>query len=217
MTKGEMRAEVARRLAEVGGRVFWSDDDINTAVNDGLMELADATEFNEASLEIDLREDRPFYDLRTLVGPTFLSLKPTFDPQTNRWLIPSSVAQMDTRDRRWEYVTGEPQRIFMRGLWWLGLFPRIQAEVGSLKLYHTALPAPLDDDADEPAFPDTFHMGCVAFAVADLWAQDGETARCLVAWAEYLVVEAQLDAWVQGRAAAPLMHGIDSPRAGAAR
>ena len=208
MTFAELKAEVSRRLAEVSGRVFWTDDEIAAAVNAGFMELSDSSEWNEAYLDIDLLNDRPWYDLRFLIGESFLSLKPAFDRQTNRWLLHSAVRQLDAHDRRWERVTGEPQRILLRGLWWLGLFPRIQSEVGSLKVYHTALPAPLVDDEDEPGFPETFHYAIVDFALTDLWAQDAEAAYALTAWKAYLDGEAGLIAWVENRAADPMLRGF---------
>jgi hypothetical protein len=207
-----MKAEVSRRLAEATGRTFWSDEDIATAINLGYAELSDASEWFEQYLEIDLLEDRPYYDLRFLIGDTFLALKPGFDEQTNRWLIPSTVRQFDAHDRRWERVTGEPQRIFLRGLWWMGFFPRIQTEVGTIKAYYTALPPPLSDDTDEPGFPDTFHYGCVDFALTDLFAQDAETAWAIQAWGNYLATEGALTQWVEDRAADPMARGFDSPQ-----
>ena len=52
-----------------------------------------------------------------------------------------------------------------------------------------------------------FHDGLVAYACADLWAQDGETAFAQTAWQEYLAMEAALWKWVQDREKIPLMTG----------
>ncbi len=210
MTFADMQAEVSRRLAEVSGRVFWTAVDIATAINDGYAELSDAAEWNEQYLDIPLLTDRPYYDLRTVIGDTFLAIGPAFDRQTNRWLLPTTVRQFDAHDRRWERVVGEPQRLLTRGLWWLGYWPRIQSEIGCIKQAYTALPDPLVNDFDEPGFPDAFHYGCVDFALADLWAQDGESTRAVAAWMTYLAAEAGLVAWVQGRAGDPTMEGYGS-------
>jgi hypothetical protein len=78
-------------------------------------------------------------------------VRPAFDLQTNRWLLPTSVRQLDAHDRRWERVTGEPQRIVTRGLRWLGLYPRLQSETGQIKQYYVALPDPFVDDTTSPA------------------------------------------------------------------
>jgi len=204
-----MKAETFRRLREVASApVFWTEDDVETALNAGYAELSDETEWFEQYLEIDLLTNRPYYDLFTIIGDSFLAIRPGFDEQTSRWLTPSSVKGLDARDTRWERVTGEPQRVVVRGLRWLGLYPRVQTEVGTFKQYYTALPDPLVEDDDEPGFPETFHLGCVEFALTDLWAQDAETPHALEAWGRYLVLEAGLTAWVDGRASGPMAHGF---------
>jgi hypothetical protein len=207
MTFAQMQIETSRRLAEVSGRVFWSDAEIATALNDGYAELSDASEWFETYVDIDLLADRPYYDARTVLGDSFLAIGPAFDRQTNRWLLPTSVRQFDAHDRRWERVVGEPQRLLVRGLWWLGYWPRLQRDVGTIKQAYTALPDPLVADSDEPGFPDTFHYGCINFALTDLWAQDSETRRALAEWTIYLAQETALTQWVRERAADATMHG----------
>ncbi len=206
MTFLEIQQEISRRLAEVQGRVFWSAGEIKTAANDGYMEISDQSEWYEKWVDIPLYNDHAYYDLRTVVGGDLLSVKPGFDRQTNRWLIPSTVRQLDSRDRRWERVTGEPQRIFLRGLWWLGFYPRIQTDAGVIKQYYTALPPVLVEDWDEPGFPETFHDALIEFALADLWAMDGEATLADTAWAVYLQREAELIAWMGHRASVPQLH-----------
>jgi hypothetical protein len=211
MTKAELRDETKRRLAEAQPSVFWSDADVDAAVALGYQELSDASEWNELWIDITLLQDRPYYDLRYVIPDTLLSIKPCFDRNTNRWLIPSTVRELDMNDRRWERATDRPQRIFLRGLYWLGLFPRIQSDGSKdLKQYYTALPPPLVDEWDEPGFPDTFHMTIVDFAETDLWAQDGETTLATAAWGRYESGEKALIAWVQERSAVPGLHGFSS-------
>lgn len=218
MTKAELRAEVFRRLNESAtSPIYWTSDDVDTAVAAGYAELSDASEWDERSVLIDLLQDRPLYDLRTVLGPAFLAIGPAYNTTTHRWLLPSTVRMMDAHDRRWEWTTGEPQRFFLRGLWWLGLWPRTLSEAGQIKQYYVALPDALDSETDEPAFPGNFHYGIVEFAVADLFAQDGEADLALQAWAEYLRIEGGLSQWVADRAAGATMSGFggyggDAPR-----
>lgn len=208
-----MQAEVSRRLAEAGGgRTFWSATDIADAVNLGYAEISDASEWYEQYLEIELLANRPWYDLRTVVGSSFLAIRPAFDVQTNRWLIPTAVSQFDAHDRRWERVTGEPQRVATQSLWWVSYWPRVQQDSGLIKQYYTALPPPLVRDDDEPGFPVMFHDACVDFALSDLWAQDGETAFALAAWQTYLTGEAGLTQWVAGRGGDPLRQTMGATR-----
>lgn len=209
MTKGELRAEVFRRLQEsASAPVYWTADDVDAAVAEGYAEVSDASEWFEAHAYLPLLKDRPLYDLRTVLGEQFLAVGGAFDVQTNRWLIPSTTRQFDAHDRRWERIVGEPQRLFMHGLWWLGLWPRIMSEVGQVKQYYVALPPPLDGDGDEPGFSETFHYALVEFALTDLWAQDGETALALASWEKYLSAEAALVTWVANRGGAATMAGF---------
>ena len=209
MDFGSLKVEVGRRLAEVQGRLFWTEAEIGEAVNLGLQELADSTEFYEQHLDIELLNDRAYYDLRHVIGPDFLALRPAYNEQTNRWLIPSTVRHLDAHDRRWERVTGEPQRIVLRGLWWLGLYPRVQADAGRIRQYYVALPPALVEDEDEPPIPEAFQEALIDFGLADLFAIDGESAFALAAWARYLAGEADLAAWVEHRAADPMRHGFE--------
>lgn len=208
MTKDEMRAEVSRRLAEGTTRVFWTQDDVDDAIDEGYAELSDATEWNEEYVTVDLLNDRPYYDARTVIGADFLAIGPAFNITTNRWLEPSAVRHFDRSDRRWETATGEPQRMYTHGLWWFSYWPRIQSDLGTIKQYYISLPEPFADVSAEPGFPEAFHIGCVHFAMADLWIQDGETQLALAEWALYLDVEARLTEWVNARTNDAMMHGL---------
>lgn len=208
MTLADLRTETFRRLRDdAGAPVFWTEAEVDAALNAGYMEVSDETEWHEVAVTIDLLSHRPWYDLRRLVGPGFLAIGQGYDLTTNRWLLPTTVRELDAYDRRWERAVGEPRRVVMQGLWWVGYWPRIGSDTGTIQQYVRTLPDPLVDAADEPGFPETWHYGLVEYAVSDLSAQDGEASRAQLAWAAYLAQEAGLRAWVDGRASAALMHG----------
>jgi hypothetical protein len=206
--KADLRSHVQRDMREArSGQTsgsYFSDDDIDEAVNDGYMEMSDASEWFEEYLEFDLLKDRRYYDLFTLIGKFFLSIRPAFDEQVNRWLIPTPVRTLDNSDPRWERVVGRPQRFFLRGLRWLGFWPRYGSDGTTVKQYYTRLPVPLCEDSDEPQFPEAYHMGLVLYAETELYAADGETNLALEAWKQYLEYEKELVAWVNKREDRPL-------------
>ena len=209
MTFAQLKTATFRRLAESStAPVFWTEDDVETALNDGYAELSDATGWYELTRTLDLLNDRPWYDLRDILGSRFLAVGPTFNDTTQRWLTPTAVRDLDGHDRKWESNQGQPQRVMTHALWWLGFWPRVQEDAGTLTQYFTALPDALDDDSDVPGFPSLYHTGIVDYALTDLWAQDGETARALTAWASYLAVEAALQGWVDSRASVPTRRGF---------
>jgi hypothetical protein len=209
MTLAALRAEVRRRVLEVAGApVFYTDADIDVALNSAYAELSDSSEWYETWQDIDLLNNRPYYDARTLLGDALLAPGAAFNRTTNRWLLPTSIGELDRHDRRWERVVGTPSRIIVRGLWWLSYWPRVQAATGTIKQYFTALPPALVNDTDEPGFPETFHNALVDGALVDLFSQDAEATWALTAWATYLKTEADLIQWVSERASSAAIHGF---------
>lgn len=205
MTLNDIRADVFRRLRELSDApVYWSADDVDAAINETNDELADETEWNEQWITIDLLTDRPYYDLRTVVGASLLSIGPAYHEDTNRWFIPSTAEELDSRDRRWETATGTPQRVLTKGLWWVGLWPRIQSEGGTWRQYYANLPDPLADDADVPGFPAQYHDALTEGATSILLAEDGQTTNALLAWQMYLEFEAKLTDWKASRVRVPM-------------
>lgn len=208
MTRAELRAELYRRLEESSsGQVFFDDDDLNDALNDGYMELSDATEWYEVYRTISILHTRTYYDLRNVFDVEVLSVGPAFHVDANRWLIPSSVRDLDGRFSRWEIVRGVPERVHTRGLWWVGYWPILGSETGTIKQYVSALPATLGDDTDEPGFDAEFHKGVIEYALAELLPQQGEVTAALEAWQRYLAVEVELGAVTQGRGMVPKPQG----------
>jgi hypothetical protein len=206
MTKAELRTAIQQRLAEVQGGVVWSVAEIDAAIDETYDALADQCEWCERTITVDLLSDRPYYDLRTVVPEPVLTVGPAYHETTGQWLTPASVRDLDGADRRWEGVVGTAQRIVTRGLWWLGVTPRVRGDVGTVRLKYTTLPDRLTD-LDEPGFPEPFHEALVEGPLCDLWAQDGETARAEAAWQRYLTLETGLQQWVNDRAAIPMRHG----------
>lgn len=204
MTLAQMRAMVRQRLNQTSA-VPADDDTIDAALNNGYAEISDASEWHETWEAVDILNRRPYYDARTVLSETMLSVGPAFNLTTNRWLAPSDVTDLDRRDRRWEWVTaatGAPILNFTRSPWFFAYWPRANGDgsSGKIKQYFTSLPEPLTEDSDVPGFSSPFHEGLVEYAIYELWAQQGETKIALDAWARYLGYETGLIQDVQQRA-----------------
>lgn len=187
--------------------VFWSDEDIDVAINEGYEEISDAIEWNETYQTVEILKSRPYYDARSVLRSGFLVLGPAYNTTTSRWLLPSVVVEMDRGDGRWEERIAEPERILIRGLFFFGYWPVKGEEEGSIKQYYKALPTPLSDDDDVPGFHSTFHEALVEYALFDLFAQDGETDLSKAAWGEYLALEAAAQQYYDRRAETPRVRG----------
>ena len=193
-----MQSEVRIRLNEASAN-FWSDSDIQAALNEGLMELSDASEWYERMATIPLLSNRSYLDMRNVLSDTFIGPKRMMNDTTGKWMVPSSVKTQDLRARQWEKTAAEPEEFFTRGLWWLGFYPKPANDTGTARFYFSALPAQMTNDTDEPDIPEEYHGGIIAYAVYDLLAQDGETEKAIFWWNEYLQYESDFVYYVKNR------------------
>lgn len=207
MTFGDIKEEVFRLLREsTTSPVMWGEADVEDAINEGYMELSDETEWYEKWQVIDLLPSQPYYDCRTLFRHPFLRAGAAYNNQTSRWLIPTSAADLDKGDYRWQERTAEPEYILTRGLWWLGYWPVKPVNSGTIKQYYRALPSPLAEDDDVPGFHDSLHYALVEYALAMLFADDAETDLAWSHFKRYVEYENQMTAHTGGRNRIPLTH-----------
>lgn len=124
MNVAELKTEVFSRLTEVPPNPEWTEERILEELNEGYEELAEESEFFECSETIDLRSGVTYYDLRDITSQEPLALKAVYNNQTQRWLNWKDVRQLDGMWVQWERVTGEPEAVFLRGLFSMGLWPK---------------------------------------------------------------------------------------------
>jgi hypothetical protein len=203
VTKAQIRAEIFRRLREASSApVFWSVADVNQSIDEGYQEIADATEWFEHNVTIDLPSRTPRFDVRQFTQYEFLISGPAFNVFTNRWMYPVTARMLDQGDREWENRLAEPEAVMVRGIWWLTYWPLPASNTTSVKQYYRGIPAAILDAAS-PAFPEQYHYGLVEYALFDLWAQDAESDLAYSAWKSYLQYESELAAYTNGRLGIP--------------
>lgn len=203
-TFAELKTDVFRRLNESpSAPVYWSEADVEAAINEGYDCLADATEACETSTSITwtaaLHQD--LWD--TCDGTTAAELLRPIRIQndtTGQWLTPISVRELDRRYSRWRTVSGQPSYCVMRGLRYLDLHPYPSA-AGTATMHYAAWPTALSADDDTPSLPQAFHPALVSYALYDLYAQEGETQKALRYYAEYFDQERRLRDFVASRTA----------------
>ncbi len=199
MNFGEMQTKVRRRLNELT-TVFYSDDDVKNAINEGYQEMADATEFYEREAMVPMLKKRTYYDLKPILPNTFLSPRRIYNIETNRWLDPTDPRELDYHTYvRWELVEGAPEKYFLRGNWWMGVFPRPTKDSLGLRFYFTAIPPQFVESREEPEFPQEYHEGLISFALSDLLAPERESSKALMHWTSYLKYQNDLQQYVNQR------------------
>ena len=186
-----MQTDVRRRINE-SSTVFFTAQDIKDALNDGLEEISDATEWYERQATIDWTVGEIYTDLSTVLPDTILSILRCWNTTTQRWLDPTDPWEMDYHSyRQWELTTGQPQKYFIRGLWHLGIWPAPDS-AQKIRVVYTAIPPAMSADADDPDFPKEFHFGLIDYALSDLYSQERETTKAFDRWTRYLTTEERL-------------------------
>jgi hypothetical protein len=185
---------------------MWGSSDIRASLNEGLAELADATEFHEKVETVDLLMLQRYYDTRTLL-PGFLVAGPAFNQTNNRWLFHYTTHDLESWDLRWEERIAEPEALVARGLWHIGYWPMKGVATGTIKQYYKGLPDEMEDDDDVPPLHSSHHYALVEYALWDLFAQDGEVDLAWAHWKSYLEYEAKVTAFMFGRGSLATRHG----------
>lgn len=197
VTLSQLRERVRERF-EHSSTTRWEDSDIDKSINEALEELSVATNFYEDSATIDFGDGRTYYDLRAIASevPIKVTHISTADAE---WLCPSSVRELGVQE--WEKTEGEPDRWFVRGLFWLGLYPKPAADESSgMTVYYSRVHPTLENDSDTlQQLPDSLADCVVDYTLYDLYAQEGETEKALGLWQSYLEGEATLRNLVERR------------------
>lgn len=196
----EIKAEVFRRLEENSSApVYFSESEVEDAINEGYEEISDASEWSETTSTINLLPGQVYY---WLGHSSVKALTPTaaYNNQNDYWLQWTTVGDLDRSHSYWETSQGEPTQMFTRGLGWIGFWPIAESSGGTITLYHTTMPAALSAASDEPGFPQEFHFALVEYALYDLLAQEAEVAKALQFWGRYKEKEAGLKRFVERRA-----------------
>jgi hypothetical protein len=192
LTLGDIRSRVRTRF-EASSSTRWSDADLNAAINDGLGELSEATRYFERVASIPLKANRTYYDLRGLTPEVALSVTAVQHLNGMRWLEPINLKDIGISE--WEETTGMPTGWFVRGQWWLGIFPHPTADLDEwMRVYYTGVAPALAEDGEEPAqLPDEFVPALEEYALYELQQREGETQKALFWWAKYKEREKALE------------------------
>lgn len=193
LTLSDIRSRVRTRF-EAASTTRWSDADVNAAINDGIAELSEASRYFERWVSVGpLAGKRTYYDLRGLTPEIVLSVSAVWHEPGNRWLTPINIG--DIGYTQWEQTNGDPISFFVRGQWYLGLWPRPSAQVDEyVRVYYTGVAPSLTDDGHEPKqLPDEFVPALEEYALYELMQREGETDKALYWWGKYKEREAALE------------------------
>jgi hypothetical protein len=182
VTLSELQSRLLDQLEE-SGTGFLTPDDAIRLLNDAVLDLSGASEFYHSAGSVNVSLATVVYDLATLLTPNIIAPIGVWNPRTKRWLRPIGVDQLDADNPRWQQVSGEPDRSFVRGLWNIGFYPRC---TGALEIVYAAAPPKLTLPADVvPQLNEEYAAALVDGAMGMHYLEDREVskaARYLEQW-----------------------------------
>lgn len=161
----------------------WKDVDIILAINEGLDDLSEVSRFYERHVSVPVGNLRTYYDLRGWLPESALGVTSVWSDVIEDWLFPCSVSQLRTR---WEQSTGPSRQFFMRGLFWMGVWPKPETASGTLRVYFSGFaPHFLHGQSVLRDLPDDYVVALEEYAIYSLAADDGESTRALRHFEDY--------------------------------
>ena len=184
--------------AESGGSdVRFSDNDIRLFINEGLETLAEATGFYERYATVPVQANRQYYDLRGFTPETVASITSVWSSARNDWL---QAANLEALGTDWELAVGTPQVFIIRGIYWLGVYPRSEGTSDYLRVYFQGIPSRFTHpQAVLGDLPDDFYPAIEDYVLYEMSALDGNPKRALIHWASYQKREKALDDFLRRR------------------
>jgi len=192
LTRSDIRSRVRTRF-EHSATTRWSTADINAAINDGIGELSEATRYYERWVSVKLKQSRNYFDLRGITPEIILSVTAVWHDPGVRWLTPITLGDIGYEE--WEETTGNPISWFVRGQWWLGIWPKPSSDVDEwLRIYYSGVAPALTEDGHIPKqLPEEFVPALEEYALYELNQREGETEKALYWWGEYKKRERALE------------------------
>jgi hypothetical protein len=181
-----------RTKFEASSTTRWSDARIQEFVNDGLESLAEAGSWYERYVTVPEQPLRTWYDLRGFTPETVSHIKSIWSTSRNEWLTPVTEDELDPQ---WEDATGTPQVFFTRGIYWLGVYPRLGESdtAGYLRVYFTGVPQRFSyTQAVLRDLPDDYVPALEDYALYEMSLLDREPKKAIMHWQSYLKREKSL-------------------------
>lgn len=181
-----------RTKFEASSTTRWTDARIHSFINEGLENLAEAGSWYERYTTVPEQANRTWYDLRGFTPETVVHIKSIWSTSRNDWLTPVTEDQLDPQ---WEDATGQPQTFFTRGIYWLGVYPRLGESdtAGYLRVYFAGVPQAFNyTQAVLRDLPDDYIPALEDYTMYAMSLVDREPKKAMMHWASYLKREKSL-------------------------
>lgn len=178
---------------------YYSGDDLNNSIQDGLDEVVALSGCVYNSATIQFTANTTYYDMVTLL-PDFIGLVAVFNNQIKRWMTPVSVKKLDGFRIDWEIVGGTPWYFSIMNYRYMAIYQKpLAGNYGPMYVFYVAAaPNPLTDTTILP-IPDDHMQALENYCITDLLEQQQEFTKATSALKDYGKRIEQLRVWMQNR------------------
>jgi len=174
MTKIEILDKVRGNLYDTG-MVHWEKSDLDDAIQDGYNEIALFTQCIETVDTLSLVGNLTYYKMQDYFSDYYRPIA-MWNNQTNKWLEPISIMELNEWHPRWETLIGEPMFFSPIGLEYVSIVKKPATTAGSLLVFYASTANTLADGTT-PTIPEGSHNVLEDYATAILLDQNLEYTK----------------------------------------
>ena len=194
------RLDLQTRLRNYfNNNAYYSGDDLNNSIQDGLDEVVALSGCVYASATMSFTAGTTYYDLETLL-PNYIGLVAIFNNTIKRWMTPISLRKLDGFRIDWEVVGGTPWYFWPVNYRYIAIYqkPLIGTYGNAFVFYVASAPNPLADTTLLP-IPDDHMQALENYCIADLLEQQQEFTKASGAFKAYAARLEQLRVLMKAR------------------
>jgi hypothetical protein len=165
---------------------YYSGDDLNNSIQDGLDEVASLAGCVFASGTLTFTANTTYYDLVSLF-PNYVGLIAIFNNTIKRWMTPVSIKKLDGFRIDWEVVGGTPWYFCPMNWRYFAIYqkPLVGNYGEAYVFYYAAAPNPLTDTTVIP-IPDDHVQVLENYCLTDLLEQQQEFTKASAMFKAYV-------------------------------
>lgn len=155
---------------------YYDTQALNDSIQDGMDEVAAFTGCIYASATLPFTQNVSYYDMLTLL-PNYVGVYAIFNNTIKRWLIPTSVKQLDQVRIDWESAYGTPYYFVPINHRYVAIYKKpSNIGYGNMFIYYMAS-APLLNDGTVIPIPEDHITALESYNIRDLWEQQQEFGK----------------------------------------
>lgn len=181
MTRIDLQARLRNYF---NNNVYYTGDDYNNSLQDGLDEVAALTGCVYASATLPFQANKSYYDLETLL-PGYIGLIAIFNNTIKRWMTPISSTKLDGFRIDWEIVGGTPWYFCPMNYRFIAIYQKpLVGTYGNAFVFYAASAPTLADTTVIP-IPDDHMQALENYCITDLLEQQQEFTKATDALKAY--------------------------------